>query len=188
MIQHKDKTYETVLEQALDIAGALYTKRRQGPWRTLENIDEDEERADLALHIVDRMRYYKADKGAVSTFIYKVFSQWAWETVQARAARWESERLYPPIRDDDQPTLTVWDVAGNQIEDAPTPAPFSERAEELIAHFPEGLRGSIRLVWGDGLNSMQAAGLLGISDNTVRRHIHRARQHIPQIAAALEAA
>lgn len=188
MIQYGDKTYRSEVEQALDIGHALLWRKYQGPWRTLENLDYEEDRASLDLWIIERMRSYDQARGAVSTLVYHMFRQWAWVRVQERIDLWENEAPFPQVTDEGTHQLTIFDLAGSQVEDTPTPAEFSERANEIVDMFPEKVREAVRLCLADGLENAPAAELIGVTRRTVERHVKEAREHIPQIAAALEAA
>lgn len=177
--------YDTLLDKALDIAVAALHKRwiSRGQWWPA---DVEEAEQDIRERVIKNFHSYDPERGALSTWTYQVVTSWIANdrpgtfTGQLRR-RMDHELACSPIHEDESETPNpLLDQLGGASMAAPTPAPFSDLAEDIIAKFPERLQGSVRLVWGDGLNSTQAGGHLGINEITVRRNLMRARAFIAE--------
>lgn len=179
-----EQDYATPFDQAWDIAQALLARRVFAKMHSLTPQDKEDERQELAAHLWKVMHRYDPAKGAVSTWTYKVFSNWLWERVQRRQ-KLEQEIPWDPFPSDDRADwLLPLEHVGEWLYDNEPPAAWSDEAHELLELLPEKVQAVAALTWGEGFGTVAVSEHLGCTRRTVNRHMAQAEAFVEELRAA----
>lgn len=169
------QTPDPLAEDAINFAQVLLVRRvlRHRPgW-----LDEDDARQDVSAFTLEHLHTYRAEKGAVTTWVATMFDQWYRAYLHLALQRAEHIDLYDPLPawdDEDNPSLAARMLL-IEAPDTRPPHEQSELAETLLSLIPERDREAVELHFGYGVSLTATAEILGIKKSSVEWRTNKAR-------------
>jgi DNA-directed RNA polymerase specialized sigma24 family protein len=154
-----------VKTEAIEIAHGILSRRVFAVRPSM--YDREELRQDLALAVLENLKYYRPEKGSLKTFVGMTFDQWWKRNIKERATRAAMEGL-------------AWD-----LPDRPSPevaTELSDRGRRIVAQLPPHVRESAVLRIAYDVPLVVVAELTGAKYHTANQRVMRARRALKEMA------
>lgn len=133
--------------------------------------DREELRQELALAVLENLKYYKPEKGSLRTFVGITFDQWWKRNIKERTTRLVAEGAR---------------VHMQELEDRPSSpevvTDLSDRGRRIIAQLPPHVQESALLRIAYDVPLVAVAELTGAKYHTANQRVMRARRALKEMA------